>query len=239
MKSGIVIYPVLVLMAAALILNACAPAAPVVKPPATPPPPAVSQPEIRAIAGAQEWYPNQENTLICACSDPDGNPLTYTWTAEKGIIQGEGQRVKWVPPEDIGEYEISVKVTNDKGGEASFSKTFAVVNPPPPPVDKTIYLKLSPPATSVATASGRVRSLYTSEIQCEVPDRDPSEFTYIWAAEGGKLMADGLDEGKASRVGWIAPGQGGQYIVAVMVMDKAGNQATGEVTFEVLCCRDP
>jgi len=229
----------MIAMGAALMLTACAAPAPVVKLPSTPAPPTNPQPEITTILGIREWNPNVESSLFCAASDPDGNPLTYIWTAEKGIIKGEGQRVSWVPPGEIGEYEIMVKVTNDKGGEAAFSKRFAVVNPPPPPVDKTIYLKLAPPATNVITASGRIRSLFTSEIQCEVPDRDPSEFTYTWAASGGKLMADGLDEGKASRVGWLAPGQGGQYIVGVMVTDKAGNKAIGEVNFEVLCCRDP
>jgi len=226
----------IVAIVAALMLAACAAPAAVVKPPLTPPPPAVPQPEIRNIVGLREWNPNVESTLLCAASDPDGNLLTYTWSAEKGIIKGEGQKVNWVPPGEVGEYEITVKVTNGKGGEASFSKRFAVVDPPPPPVDNTIYLKLTPPATNVATASGRVNGLFTSEIQCVVPDRDSSEFTYTWAANGGKLMADGLNEGKASRVGWIAPNQAGQYVVGVLVTDRAGNKATGEVTFEVLCC---
>ena len=225
-------------MAAALILTGCvAPAQ--VKPPPTPPPAAVPQPEIRGIAGLSEWNPNVESSLQCAAIDPDGNPLTYTWTAENGTIKGEGQKVIWVPPGELGEYAITVKVTNGKGGEASFSRRFPVVNPPPPPVDNTIYLKLTPPETNVVTASGRVRALFTSEIQCVIPDRDLSDFTYTWAANAGKLMADGLNEGKASRVGWLAPGQGGQYVVGVLVTDKAGNKAIGEVTFEVLCCRDP
>jgi hypothetical protein len=227
-----------IVMAAALMLPACAAPAPVKLPP-TPPPPAVPQPEIRNILGLREWNPSVESTLLCAASDPDGNPLTYTWTAENGTIKGEGQKVIWVPPGEIGEYGITVKVTNGKGGEASFSKKFAVVNPPPPPVDNTIYLKMTPPETNVVTASGRVRALFTSEIQCVVPDGNLSDFTYTWAANAGKLMADGLSEGKASRVGWLAPGQGGQYVVGVLVTDKAGNKAIGEVTYEVLCCRDP
>ena len=226
----------IVAIVAALMLAACTAPAAVVKPPPTPPPPAIPQPEIRNILGLREWNPNVESTLLCAASDPDGNPLTYTWTAEEGIIKGEGQKVSWVPPGEVGEYEITVKVTNGKGGEASFSKRFAVVNPPPEPVDKTIYLKLTPPATNVSTGSGIVNGLSTPEIQCVIPDRDPSEFTYTWAANAGKLMAPGLNEGKASKVGWIAPNQAGQYLVGVLVTDSAGNKAIGEVTFEVLCC---
>jgi hypothetical protein len=238
MDFGIILYRKLfmVVMVAALVLTACAAPAAVVKPPPSSAPPAVPQPEIRDIIGVPEWNPNVENFLLCAATDPDGNLLTYTWSAEKGIIKGEGRKVSWVPPAETGEYQITVKVTNGKGGEASFSKRLAVVNAPPAEVDKTIYLKLVPPATNVATASGRVNGLSTPEIQCVVAERDPSEFTYTWAANGGKLMADGLNQGKASRVGWIAPNQAGQYVVGVLVTDKAGNKAIGEVTFEVLCC---
>jgi len=230
----------MIAMGAALMLTACAAPAPVIKLPSTPAPPTNPQPEVANILGIHEWNPNVESSLFCAASDPDGNPLTYTWTAEKGIIKGEGQRVSWVPPGEVGEYEIKVEVTNDKGGEASFSKRFAVVNPPPPPVDKTIYLKLSIPSTNVVSAQGRIRSFFTAEIQCDVEGRDPAELTYIWSAQGGKLNGIGINEGKASRVGWIAPqGSTDQYKVFVVVADKAGNQAAGEVTFEVLCCRDP
>ena len=227
----------MIALAVLLISGACT--TPAVQTPSKPVPPAVVQPMIRNIAGAVEYYPNEENVLICSCSDPDGGPLSYTWSAEKGTIKGEGQRVNWVPPDELGEYLITVKVTNEKGEEETFSKKFTVVAPPPPPEDKTIYLKLTPPATNITAATGRVRSFFMSEIQCEVPDRDPSEFTYTWTTLGGKLMAEGLDEGKASRVGWLAPGAGGQYVVRVTVIDKAGNMAVGEVTYEVLCCRDP
>ena len=223
----------------AVIFTACAAPAPAVKPrPTAPPPPAI--PQILDIVGLREWNPSVESTLLCASKDPDGNPLTYSWSAEKGTIKGEGQKVTWVPPDTVGDYEITVKVSNGKGGEATLSKRFTVANPAPPEPDKTIYLKLSIPSQNVVNAEGRIRMWFTAEIQCDVEGRDPAELTYIWGANGGKLRGTGINEGKASRVGWIAP-QGGQdkYKVTVLVTDKAGNQATGEVNFEVLCCSDP
>lgn len=224
---------------AAVLLTACA--APAAKPkPIILPPPAVAQPEVINIVGIQTWTTGKESTLLCAARDSDGNQLTYIWTAENGTIKGDGQKVTWVPPNTAGDYEISVKVSNGKGGEASFSKRFTVADPPQPEADKTIYLKLSIPSQNVVSAEGRIRSFFTAEIQCDVQGQDPADLTYTWTASGGKLMGTGLSEGKASRVGWIAP-QGGQerHKITVMVSDKSGNQAFGEVNFEVLCCRDP
>ena len=224
----------------AILFTACATPAPSVKPQpvSPPPPPMISQPEIMNIIGMPEWNPGKENTLLCAARDPDGNQLTYAWTAENGTITGDGHKVIWMPPDITGEYEISVKVNNGKGGEASFSKRFMVVPFVEEP-DKTIYLKLIVPSKNVVSVDGRIRALFTTEIQCEIGGADPADLTYVWGATGGKLTADGLEDGKASRVGWLAPGQGGQYKVAVLVQDKAGNQAAGEVNMEVLCCRDP
>jgi hypothetical protein len=222
----------------AILFAACA--APAVKPkPVSPLPPGISQPEVMNIIGVQEWNPGKENTLLCAARDPDGNPLTYVWTAENGTIKGDGQKVIWLPPDTIGEYEISVKVDNGKGGKASFSKKFTVTDPAPPEPDKTIYLKMSVPSQNIVRAQGRVRAFYTIETQCVIEGADPKDFTYTWGVTGGKLLADNLNEGKASRVGWIAPSGGEQYKITVLVQDKSGNQAVGEVNMEVLCCRDP
>lgn len=223
----------------AVLFTACTSSPPPVKPkPVSPPPPGISQPEIMNIIGSPEWNPGKENTLLCAARDPDGNPLTYVWTAEKGVIKGDGQKVTWLPPDTIGEYEISVKVDNGKGAGASFSKKFKVVVAVEEP-DKTIYLKLTVPSNNVVSVDSRIRAFFTTEIQCEVTGADAANLTYIWGATGGKLMADGLEEGKASRVGWLAPGQGGPNKIAVIVQDKQGNKAAGEVNVEVLCCRDP
>jgi hypothetical protein len=98
---------------------------------------------------------------------------------------------------------------------------------------------MSVPSQNTVITQGRVRAAFTIEIQCVIEGAELENFTYTWNVNGGKLMANGLADGKASRVGWLSPGQGGQYKIAVLVQDKAGNQAVGEVNMEVLCCKDP
>jgi len=61
------------------------------------------------------------STIECVASDPDGDELSYTWSAERGNISGEGAIVTWVAPNTYGTYTITVTVTDGRGGEASES----------------------------------------------------------------------------------------------------------------------
>ena len=221
-----------------LVCTTCSPPVPVAKPPAVPP--VNRAPVVSAIVGTSEWKPSSEGSLICAATDPDGDKLNYIWSADNGTIKGEGMQVTWVTPDTLGEYSIACKVSDGKGGEATASKSFKVVlnpygNDTP---DATIYLTFALPSYEVVKDSHRVRIWTTSEIQSVIPNRDASVLTYKWSSPVGKLNGNGIADGKASRVGWIAPGVAGIYTVAVTVTDKAGNEAKGEVSFDVLCCRD-
>lgn len=193
------------------------------------------------IVGKREIKPLEENPLICAAEDANKGDLSYTWSAEKGSIKGEGQSVTWTAPDTLGDYNITVKVVSSKGGETTFSKKFKVTDDPyrNKTEDRTVYLNLTIPSSNKVTAKTKLRTFTTGEIQCNVSGADPVELIYKWNDGGGKLVAENLAAGKASRVGWIAPGAGGFFTVSVVVSDKQGRQATGEVVVEVLCCRDP
>ncbi|MCX6006457.1 MAG: PKD domain-containing protein, partial [Chloroflexi bacterium] len=221
-----------------LLCAACKPAAPIITPSSVLP--ANSAPVIVSIIGIQEWKPSTEGNLTCDASDPDGDKLNYIWTAENGTIKGEGNKVIWVTPDSTGNYAVTVRVTDGKGGEATASKSFKVVTNPygNDSPDTTIYLKFAMPSTSLVQETRRVRTWTTWEIQCVVQDTDANELTYEWSSPAGKLNGNGLAEGKASRTGWTTPGVAGTYTVSVTITDKAGNKAKGEVTFETLCCRD-
>jgi hypothetical protein len=66
--------------------------------------------------------PNHSGIITCVASDPDGDELTYTWTAERGYIDGEGPEVTWTAPGDYGYYLITVTVSDGRGGEVSSSE---------------------------------------------------------------------------------------------------------------------
>jgi len=238
MKNMSKIYQLLVIVLIVAISASCAATTATVKP-VIPPTTSNSTLKIIDIVGIREWKPLQESTLNCAMDGDEDNTLKYTWSADQGTIKGEGKQVTWIAPNITGDFNVTVEVSNPKGEGVSFSKSFKVTNNPynNDTPDSTIYLKLSLPSTFVVTGSGHPRVYTTSEIECVVAGKDASELTYKWTAPTGKLAGNGLADGQASRVGWIAPGVAGDYKVSVIVTDKQGNTASGEVNFNVYCCK--
>jgi len=200
--------------------------------------PADHTPVITTIAGALEWKPSQEGVLRCPVSNPENDALTFLWSAEKGTIKGEGEQVTWTAPDTEGEYSITVKVSNSKGAAASATRKFKVTNNPYGNIepDKTIYLKINLPSKDIVKESRRVRIWTTSIIQCIPQNSDLEQLTFKWTVHEGRLAANNLDAGTADSVGWIAPGVKGNYTVSVLVTDQNGNEASGQVEFDVFCC---
>ena len=57
-------------------------------------------------------------TLTCMATDPDGDVVRYSWSASEGSITGVGNRVTWIAPNKGGNYNITVVVSDGKGGES-------------------------------------------------------------------------------------------------------------------------
>ena len=58
-------------------------------------------------------------TIECIASDPDeGDGLDYEWSVDRGKIEGTGSTVTWLSPDDYGKFEITVTVTDGRGGHA-------------------------------------------------------------------------------------------------------------------------
>jgi hypothetical protein len=207
----------------------------------TPTPQANRQPVIQQITGSSDWSPLTEGQFTCTASDPDGDRLYYKWTADNGTISGNGATATWISPAAMGKYNITVTVSDGKGGEATAVQEARVLIYADGSIsaDAPVVLKMSFPSAEVVTGAKRMRIWTASPIECLVEGADAKKLKYSWSAASGKLQAGmgmNLSDGTASRVNWIAPGVGGDFTVDVVVTDGSGNEAKGTVNFKVFCC---
>jgi len=65
-------------------------------------------------------------TLTCIATDPDGDVVRYSWSASEGSITGVGNEVTWIAPSKGGDYNITVVISDGKGGETTGNVMVAV-----------------------------------------------------------------------------------------------------------------
>lgn len=59
--------------------------------------------------------PGERSTITATVSDPEGDPITYSWKASGGHITGEGTSATWTAPDAGGTYVITVSVADEHG----------------------------------------------------------------------------------------------------------------------------
>jgi outer membrane protein OmpA-like peptidoglycan-associated protein len=70
------------------------------------------------------------STVTCDASDPDGDPLTYKWSAPAGkFTSATDRQTPWTAPMQEGPVQVMCSVADGKGGTASASVTIQVVRP--------------------------------------------------------------------------------------------------------------
>jgi hypothetical protein len=70
-------------------------------------------------------------TVTCNGADPDNDPLTYTWSATGGKVDGSGPTVRWRSAgTPLGSNTITAKVDDGRGGYASASVTVRIERKP-------------------------------------------------------------------------------------------------------------
>jgi outer membrane protein OmpA-like peptidoglycan-associated protein len=70
--------------------------------------------------------------VTATAQDPDGDALTYRWSAPAGTLQAPGNRqTVWTAPQQVGPVPVTVTVDDGKGGTASDMVTIQVISAPP------------------------------------------------------------------------------------------------------------
>jgi len=151
--------------------------------------------------------------VACNATGPDGDELSYNWSASGGKITGEGATIVWTAPGSVGSYNITVTVSDSGGAEAKDYRTITVNNPP------TI-------SSLIANASWTIPS-GTLQMTCTASDADHDALTYEWTADGGDISGGGTG------ADWTAPEAVGAYDITVVVRDGHGGEAIGRLSLSV------
>ena len=199
------------------------------------------RPVIKDIIYAREVPASFETLLICRTDDGGNNPLRFKWVADNGTIKGDGESITWVAPAIPGTYNVGVKVTDANGTETTDSVNMKVVPFSRTLIDITPDISLQIPIWSndLIVAQQLVNPLTTAEIECQAPLATLNKYKYTWSCNGGKMEGTGIEDGNASKIGWVPPGVPGCYTVMVTISDDWGNLYAGSVYFNVVnpaCC---
>ncbi len=149
---------------------------------------------------------------------PDNNPLTYSWSATGGTVDGTGPEVHWNPGTAApGTYTITAHVDDGKGGTVSCS---ADVQLQPRPIQ--------PPTMSCAASSATVPVGQRVQITATATDPQNLPLTYTWQASGGQVVGSG-PQVQLDTTG-VAPGP---YTVSGHVDNGKGGTADCKVSVDV------
>jgi hypothetical protein len=193
-------------------------------------------PVIESVTCTSDVWALAENEMVCQASDPDGDSLQYEWSTAEGRIIGSGPRTMWVSPDTMGTYDVWVKVSDGKGGEVKQSVSIRVLTNADGTTAQPIILKILFPSTDIVSENRTTKVGTATKITCAVDNAAGMKLTYEWSASGGKMKGTGMDEKTCAVVTWTAPALTQVYTVNVAVRDEQGNEARGQVVFDVFCC---
>ena len=186
-------------------------------PPHQPPMAACSATPTSIFAGSNDTIAVHINA-----SSPQNDPLTYSYTATGGAVDGNGPDARWsatgVGP---GTYTVTAKVDDGKGGTASCAADLTVNERPNRPPTASMSVERSP--INVGEHTG---------ITCNGTDPDGDPITYSYTATGGQVTGNG------SSAQFDATGvKPGTYTITCNVNDGRGG--TGNATADVVVQEPP
>jgi hypothetical protein len=187
------------------------------------------RPIITSLEAEAPWTtPSSSIQVTCNASDPNGDELSYNWSASEGNITGIGPAVTWTAPGEIGIYDITVVVNDGQGKNATGSITLIVATGTLPIIENLIvtaeheYLKKT--TTGYKVGKGKEYN-----IEC-IGSNTSSELIYEWLCTGGEISGEG------SPITWTAPYTPGDIIVTAIVFDVAGNMDSENIVLTVVSC---
>ena len=96
-------------------------------PPAPPPPNRSPTFSVNGVCDPSIVEPGQNSGCNATATDPDGDPVTYRWTAPSGVFSApNGQNTNWTAPNQPGNVPLTVTAQDNRGGMATSTFTVQV-----------------------------------------------------------------------------------------------------------------
>ncbi|MBO0724181.1 MAG: PKD domain-containing protein [Blastocatellia bacterium] len=167
------------------------------------PPPPPNQPPVVALAvgsvtaGSADLLRASASTvcvgdkveLTATASDPNGDPLAYSWKSSGGSVIGQGANTQLdTRGLEPGNYTVTVDVNDGRGGVASDSKTIRVEACPPLTVCFGPNLEVT--AVPSSADAGEKVNLSTTGVS---GGRNFGAVRYEWSATAGAVSGSGLN----------------------------------------------
>ena len=172
-------------------------------------------------ADPERVEPSRTCQIVCNATDSDADGLSYGWSADGGAISGEGAAVTWTAPGAVGSYNVTVIVSDNRGGTATDYVTVTVRRNNSPVINDLIA------NSTWALPSGSLN------VTCDASDSDGDELSYEWTASGGNISGTG------AVVDWSAPPEVGIYYITVIVMDGHGSPDVRTLPVSVVTGQPP
>jgi len=173
------------------------------------------RPAITSLEAPERVIPLGSCQISCNASDRDGDELSYNWSASGGEVNGEGATVTWTAPDSAGSYNVTVTVTDGRGGEVM---DYVIIE-----------VRANKPPTITSLVADAAWTLPSGSIQvtCTASDPDGDELSYAWTTTGGSISGTG------TVVNWTAPEEVGAYNITVAVIDGHSDEDTRSVILSV------
>ncbi len=188
-------------------------------PPSAPPPPS-GPPTASCSATPASIYAgsNDPVAIHVTASSPASLPLTYSYTATGGAVDGTGPDARWNSSGvAVGTYTVTSKVDDGKGGTVSCTADIAVQERPH-----------HPPSISCSANPSSIAPGEKSTITSTASSPDNLDLTYSYSATGGQVTGNG-PTAQFDSTGL----QSGNYKVNCSVTDSRGDKADGQANVDV------
>jgi FlaG/FlaF family flagellin (archaellin) len=174
-------------------------------------------PAINSLVAEPEGVPPAGSCqIVCNATDRNGDKLSYNWSASGGVlggvITGEGDTVTWTAPISEGSYNVTVTVTDGRGGKVTDYVTIPV------------RVNLWPTIKSLIANAAWTTPSASIQVTCNATDPDGDKLSYEWTTDGGDISGTG------AAVNWTAPQKAGAYNITAVVKDGYGGESRRFVT---------